>query len=119
MIICRPALVKPSFSKAGLQDLFQLFLLIHCQGRRKVDLVPDDEISPLAGLLGDGHAEAGISLFAIGVGRAALFEVQLSTVNGRHLPSPSCQCLLKIESHDVDNIVVFALEKRVFFLQGC
>lgn len=109
-------IIKSSFTKAGLQDLLQLFLLIHCQGRWEVDLVPDDEISPLAGLLGDWHAEAGVSLFAVGVGRAALFEVQLSTINGCHLPPPSCQCLLKIESHDVDNIVVFALEQRVFFL---
>lgn len=112
--VCRVCNLVPC---VRLQNLPKFLLLLGGQARREVDFVLDDEVAALAFLLGDGHAEAGISVFAAWLRRAGFVEVDLLAVDGRDGSPPTREGFLQIQSDGVNEVVILALEKRMRFLE--
>lgn len=92
-------------------------LLRRRERRREADHVPHHEVAPLAGLLGDGHAQPGEPVLAAGLRGAALLDGQLLAVDGGDAALPAREGLLEVEVHLVDEVVVDALEEGVWFLR--
>lgn len=106
-----------TLANAGnLQNLAQLLLLGRGETRWEVDLVSDDKVSTLPRLLGNGHTESWESLLATRLCRAALVQVDLLAIDCGHSSLPASEGLLEVQSDGVDNVVVFALVERMFFL---
>lgn len=79
-------------------------------------MVLDDEIPALAGLFGDGHAEARVDVGGAGLRGASLVEGQALVVDGGHGARPARQGLLEFEVDRVHDVVAVAREERVWFL---
>lgn len=91
--------------------------MIGSQACWEIDLVLDNKVASLTGLLRDGHTQTRVPFLTVGLSRTSLLEVDLLAVNSSHRPSPSTQGLLELQCYDVDKIVVLTLIKRVFFLR--
>jgi len=96
-----------------------LLLLRGRQGRGELDLVLDDEVAPLARLLGDGHPQPREPVLAPGLRRDGLSDRDILAVDGRDGAIPAAQRLLEIEFDRVDDIVALADVQRMGFLKKC
>lgn len=81
---------------AHLQNLPQLRLLLCRQCRRELDIVLNNEVAALTGLLGDRHAESRVRLSATRLCRPGLVDVQVLAVDRSHSALPACQRLFQI-----------------------
>ena len=96
-----------------------MLLLRGRQGRGELDLVLDDEVAPLARLLGDGHPQSRESVLAPGLRRDGLSDRDVLAVDGGDGAIPAAQSLLEIELDRVDDIVALADVQRMGFLKKC
>lgn len=107
---------RPSRRLALSQDFPQLLLLLRRQRGWELDVVLDDEVAVLTGLLGDGHAEPGVRIGASRLCRTALLNAQVLSVDRCNSSFPPSQRLFEAELDVVDQIVAFSREERVRFL---
>lgn len=98
------------------QNLLQLCLLRWRQRHGKLDVISNDKVAALAGLLRDWHTQSGVGIRAAGLRRAGLVNVEVLALNRRHLPLPARQGFLEIQVDRVNDVVALTGKKRMGFL---
>lgn len=104
------------FHPSSLENLPQFLLLAPSQRCWELNIVLNNEVAPLAWLLGNGHAQRGIRVRAARLGRSRLLDVELLAINGGDSSFPASQGLLEVEVDKVDNVVTFPDIQWVLFL---
>ena len=87
-----------------------------CQACRELDVDADDEVASLGGLLRLGHAKIRV-LFCPGrAGGTAAADVELFAVDCLDGSAPACEGFFEVEFDNVFDVVAFAGEEGVVFL---
>lgn len=98
------------------QNLLELFFLRRCEARGELDVDADDEVAPLGWLLRLGHAQIWVFFCPGRAGGAAAADVELLAVDCLDGSAPACEGFFEIELYDVFDVVAFAGEEWVVFL---
>lgn len=98
------------------QNLAELLLLRRRQRNGELDVVLDDEVAALPGLLRDGHAERRIYVGAAGLRGARFLKRDVLAVNSSDCAFPSGQGFLEVQVDGLNEIVTVARVQRMWFL---
>ena len=98
------------------QDIAQDLFLFGGQTGGELDIDSYDEITAVARLLGDYHAQAGEAFLVAGLCWTGLADADRFAVNCAHDTFPACQGFLKCECHFCDEVVANTFEIGVWEL---
>lgn len=102
--------------KISRQDILEEILLIRGQAGRELDIDANNQITTVAGLLGDHHTPAGVPFLVAGLGRSWLGNTNRFAVNGAHDALPARQGFFESKVDGCHEVVTGALEGRVLLL---
>jgi len=86
------------------------------QAGRELNAVPNHKIAALARLFRNGHAKARVTVFAAGLRRSGLVDINLLPIDQGEAPLPTSQGFLEFERDRVDEVVVLTAIEGVRFL---